>query len=114
MAELPSRIWQSLVDRYWDVADWMIGADFDVAPLGFHISVMRLLNATRGDVVLHVRENFEVFSAFVAFRTNSSFARCFLKAWAKKGSVTSANHDNGDLLQMVLDVTDSALAKRVC
>jgi len=98
--------WITLRDRYWDEAEWLIGADGDVIPIGFNRNVMDYLDKyTEADVVFHNRETDEVHASLVAFRTNSIFARCFLDSWIERGHSRQApNYDNGDLLEVVLEV----------
>ena len=70
-------------------------------------------NVGEADVVLHARENYEILAYFVAFRTNSTFARCFLDSWIEEGeSNTMPNFDNGDLMRLVLRTLDAALARQ--
>ena len=97
--------WISFRDRYWHEAEWLLGVDGDVVPVGFHNDVMKVLdNVHDADVVLHTRENYEVRAAFVAFRTRSKFARCFLDQWIRMGRTVGENYDNGDLLDLTLQL----------
>lgn len=96
--------WISLRDRYWDEAEWLLPVDGDAVPVGFHRSVMDILdNAKDADVILHARENYEIQAHMVIFRTDSVFARCFLDAWIEEGELGfMPNFDNGALLRLVL------------
>lgn len=98
--------WISLRDRYWDEAEWLIPVDGDALPVGFHRSVMDILdNVGDADVILHARENYEVQAHMVIFRTNSMFARCFLDAWIEEGATGfMPNFDNGALMRLVLTI----------
>lgn len=104
--------WKSIYERYWNTADWLIAADTDVVPIGFGNNIMNFLRHSKADVILHVRENAEVYSAVVIFRTRSFFSECFLTSWIQKGYRRQWNYDNGDLLQMVLDIINPQLAKK--
>ena len=37
------------LDRYWHVADWVIGVDGDAVPIGFHKNIMDFLRNTTGN-----------------------------------------------------------------
>jgi len=103
--------WITIRDRYWDAADWLIAADGDVVPIGFHRNVMDILNTLDDgiDVVLHNRIDGEVHASMVAFRTQSDFAQCFLDEWIQWGNERRANFDNGDLMELTLQVLDPPL-----
>lgn len=103
--------WITLRDRYWEAGEWLIAADGDVVPIGFHRNVMDILNGLDGgvDVVLHNRIDGEVHASVVAFRTSSKFARCFLEEWIRWGDAAGPNFDNGDLLELTLQVLDPLL-----
>lgn len=75
-------------------------------PVGFHHSVMDVPdNVEDADVILHARENCDVQAHMVIFRTNGSFARCFLDAWIEEGLTGfMSNFDNGALMRLVLHV----------
>ena len=106
--------WKTLRDRFWGTADWVIGADGDIVPIGWHKNIMKWFNNISEDVVIHIREsNYELAAAMVAFRTSSPFARCFLNEWIHLGRTKGQiNSDNGDLLQLVLGVANQTLMEK--
>ena len=105
--------WKTLRDRFWGTADWVIGSDGDVVPIGWHKNIMNWLNGISADIVIHIRENYELHAAMIAFRTSSPFARCFLDEWIHLGKTKGQiNSDNGDLLQLVLGVTNQTLMEK--
>ena len=91
--------------RYWHLADWVIGIDSDLIPVNFNASLLDYLEppppSAEADVVLHVRRNGEVLAGCVAFRTQSSFALCFVEAWVGEMQAPFPNGDNGDLLRLL-------------
>ena len=59
---------------------------------------------------MHVRDNHEIFASLVAFRTSSSFARCFLNEWIELGTTqTNSNFDNGDLHHLLLGLVNQTV-----
>ena len=104
--------WVSLRDRYWHEAEWLLGTDGDIVAVGFQNNLLDILNQEEGaEVIIHTRETLEVRAAFVAFRTRSAFARCFLDAWIRMGESPEKNFDNGDLLQLTLELLAPDLAE---
>jgi hypothetical protein len=105
--------WLMLRDRYWHEAEWVMGADGDILPVGFDNSIVDYLGRhPDADVLLNMRENGEVHASMVAFRTRSPFARCFIDAWIEWGDTNGRNMDNGDLLELTLQVLDPELYEK--
>ncbi|KAI7846174.1 hypothetical protein COHA_000344 [Chlorella ohadii] len=60
------------------------------------------------DVVLHIRQDYEVASAAVMVRS-TPFGYCFLEEWIKLGTIldkTQLNWDNGDLLDHMMELVE--------
>jgi hypothetical protein len=94
-------------ERFWDSAEWIFGADSDLAPVNFEkdIAADYLSKVSpRASVILHARRNREVTASFVGFKSHDKFANCFFEYWNFLGQWSGVNSDNGDLLQAVLEI----------
>lgn len=71
--------WAHLQQRLLGRYQWVLHVDSDVFALNFNNSLDGFLDPG-SDVVLHVRENYEVAASAVLLRS-TPFAHCFLEAW---------------------------------
>ncbi len=98
--------WISIRKRHWHKAEWIFGADTDLVPINFENNYQINIRKIEGRalVILHARRNHEVTASFVGFKTSDRFAQCFHHHWVSLGANPGPNSDNGDLLQLLLQI----------
>ena len=94
--------WLELVaSQIWERHEYILHLDSDSVFIDFQKSLGKWTSSPQ-HIFLQIRLNKEVTAAAVLVRT-SAFAECFLRMWAGKGLIERTNHDNGDLLALMLD-----------
>ena len=91
--------------------EWILALDLDNLVANPRKSMEPFLSLNE-NVVFHVRENHQVAAGAVLFRT-TAFSWCFLQHWISLGweyPEPLYDTDNGDLIDMLLDLIDPSLA----
>lgn len=103
--------WLHLQRRLLGKYQWILALDGDTLAVGLDNDLSSFLGG-RNDVVLHLRENYELPTGVVLLRS-SPFTWCFLENIIRAGTIElsrMSNYDNGDMMDVFMTMVDPAAA----